>query len=560
MRLPFEYVLRDYQQDAVDGFWNYVRNCQGNPVLILPTAAGKSIIIADICKGIAQVGYRALVICRQKELVQQNIDALNRFCPDVDAGIYCAGLGKKQTDNDIIFGTIQSLANNAHELGARQLSIIDEAHQVSASENTQYAKFFCDLEKYNQSTRQLGLTATAFRLDCGPIVGPSQIFDGVAYEVTIQRLLEQGHISPVRTASVSTVDTSSVRRSGWDFNLAELANAFEATVDANSDEIIAVANAENRKKCLCFTTSVKHAEDLANLIEKKTGERAAFVTGDTLPIIRESILENFKTGSLRWLVNCQVLTTGFNAERTDLIALCRATLSPGLFAQMVGRGLRLAAGKTECLVLDFGGNIRRHGAIDDPNFGVQTVRGASGEGGEAPTKECPSCQAVVASGTRYCECGFKFEFESNVDKKADGLAQIMQAGSAPKWYEVSSVDYFVHTPKDESKEQSMRVQYTVEPLDDESRDGNLSTRKFNEWICLAHEGYARKKAAQWWIKRSRNEVPVTIWEAVELAESGSLCKPLEIKVRPDGKYHRITDYKLTEKPAFVELDEDDCPF
>ena len=386
------------------------------------------------------------------------------------------------------------------------------------------------------------------------------MFDGTAYEVTVKRMLDGGYICPVRTASVSTVDTSSVRRSGWDFNLSELASTFEATVEANADEIIAVANTEDRKKCLCFTTSVKHAEDLAEIIEKKTGERAAVVTGDTLPILRETILENFKTGSLKWLVNCSVLTTGFDAPRTDLIALCRATLSPGLFAQMVGRGLRLAEGKTECLVLDFGGNTRRHGAIDDPEFGIGSVRGSSGEPGEAPRKECPSCEAVVASGTRYCECGFRFEFESNVDKNADGLAQIMQAGNEPKWYEVVDVDYFIHTPKDEDKEQSMRVQYTVEPLDEESRDGNLSTRRFNEWICLAHAGFPRQKAVRWWISRSRNQPPITIFEAVELAQKGCLCMPTEIKVKPDGKYHRITDYKLTEKPEFVHLEEDDCPF
>ena len=385
------------------------------------------------------------------------------------------------------------------------------------------------------------------------------MFDGVAYNVTIQRLLEGGYISPVRTASVSTVDTSSVRRSGWDFNLSELASTFEATVEANADEIIAVANQNNRKKCLCFTTSVKHAEDLAAIIEKKTGERAAFVTGDTLPIIRESIIENFKTGRMRWLVNCQVLTTGFDAPATDLIALCRATLSQVCLHRWLGVVFGLQTAKLNASFLTSVVTLVAT-AIDDPNFGVQSVRGASGEGGEAPKKNVPNCQAVVASGTRYCECGFRFEFETNVDKKADGLAQIMQAGSEAKWYEVTDIDYEIHTPRDESKEQSMRVQYTVEPLDDESRDGNLSTRRFNEWICIAHEGYARQRAVKWWMKRSRNEVPVTVWDAVNLANTGCLARSVEIKVKPEGKYHRIIDYKLLEKPAYVELEDDDCPF
>lgn len=552
--------LRDYQQEAVDKFWNFTKNTKGNSVLVLPTASGKSVIAGKIIADTVSIGYRVLVLCRQKELLQQNQAALANLSPEIKSGIYCAGLGKKQTEEDVVFASIQSVADKAHQLGRRELIIIDECHQIPRNENTQYGMFFKDAKVSTPNQRLLGLTATPYRMDCGSIVGEGQPFDGIACEVSVKKMLDDGYVTPLKSVSVHTVDTSNVSRSGWDFNLSQLGSCFEEVAGANAREIVSVANTAGRRSCLVFASSVKHAELIAKEIEELTSETVGLITGETFTMERSNTIDSFKAGKLRWLVNCSVLTTGFDAPCTDLLAVCRATLSPALFAQIAGRGLRLSPGKDDCLFLDFGGNVNRHGAIDDPFFGIKEIKRQAN--GEAVVKECPNCKNSVPAGCRYCECGFKFPPpEIKVNMSADGIAQIMKAGQAAKWYDVTDVAYHHHSSKHEDKPDSLKVTYTCVPELEEGEElGNLQTRRFSEWICLIHEGFAGKKANDWWRKRSRNDMPETIYEGVSLADQGSLCVPSKIRVKPDGKYSRITDYQLTEKPQRVDLFDEEAPF
>ena len=552
--------LRDYQQDAVNGFWRFTRKTPGNTVLILPTASGKSVISAKIIQDTLSIGYRVLVLCRQKELLVQNQNALSSIDSSIKSGVFCAGLGKKQTEEDVIFASIQSVADRAFDLGRRELIIVDECHQIPRNDNTQYGMFLRDMKTATPNVRVLGLTATPYRMDCGSIVGEGQPFDGIAYNVPVKKMLDDGYVTPLRSVSVKTVDTSNVAKSGWDFNLSQLGSCFEEVAESNAKEIVTVADSAGRQSCLVFTSSVKHAELVADQIRGLTGQTVGLITGDTFSLERAKIIDDFKARRLRWLVNCSVLTTGFDAPCTDLLAVCRATLSPALFAQIAGRGLRLYPGKDDCLFLDFGGNVNRHGAIDDPFFGIKEIKRQAN--GEPVVKECPNCKMDVPAGVRFCECGFKFPPpEIKVNMSADGIAQIMKAGQAAKWYDVSEVKYFEHTPKDENKTASMRVEYTCTPeLEDGEELGNLQTRRFSEWICIMHDGFAGKKAGDWWRKRSFNDMPETLWEATELATRGSLCVPARIRVKPDGKYHRITDYELREKPKRVELYDEEAPF
>ncbi len=552
--------LRNYQKAAVNGFWSYIKNTPGNPLLELPTGSGKSYVIAKIIQDTLGLGYRVLVLCRQKELILQNRAAYEAFSGDTASGIYCAGLSKKQNDCDVVFASIQSVADKAHEFGRRELVIIDEAHHIPRNENTQYGMFLKEAKVSTPNQRLLGLTATPYRMDCGTLVGEGQPFDGIAYRVPVSKMLEEGHIAPLKSVSVSTVDTSGVSKSGWDFNQGQLGSCFAEVAEANAKEIVYVANTGRRGSCLVFASSVKHAELLAEFIGKMSSDKVGLITGETFSMERENTIDSFKAGTLRWLVNCSVLTTGFDAPKTDLLAVCRATLSPALFAQIAGRGLRNSPGKDDCLFLDFGGNVQRHGPIDDPFFGIKEIKRQGN--GEAVTKECPACKLIIAAGTRFCECGFKFPPpEIKVSLGADGISQIMKAGLSAKWYDVSSAYYVEHVSKNEGKPNSMKVTYTCTPELEEGEDlGDLQTRRFSEWICLEHEGFALMNATKWWRKRSFNAQPETVWEAVSLADGGALCTPNRIKVKPDGKYSRITDYELTEKPPRVELFDEEAPF
>ncbi|MGE3809855.1 MAG: DEAD/DEAH box helicase, partial [Gemmataceae bacterium] len=130
----------------------------------------------------------------------------------------------------------------------------------------------------------------------------------------------------------------------------------EAIVDAACREIVELAR--ERKSCLVFTSGVQHGKHVAKKL-KERGQHVETVFGDTLDFIRDQALADFRAGHIKYLVNVNVLTTGFDAPNIDCVVLLRPTLSPGLYYQMVGRGFRLHPDKENCLILDFGGNVLR---------------------------------------------------------------------------------------------------------------------------------------------------------------------------------------------------------
>jgi DNA repair protein RadD len=187
---------------------------------------------------------------------------------------------------------------------------------------------------------------------------------------------------------------------------------------------------------------------------------------------------------------------------------------------MAGRGTRLAPGKTDCLVLDFAGNVARHGPID----AVRRKRPGSGEG-DAPVKTCPACQSILATAVRVCpDCGHTFPPPVVKVETSATTLEILTSGK-PQWIPVDGVTYHYHE-KPESRP-TLRVEY---------RSGLARHR---EWVCFEHGGYARQKACEWWYRRAPlTEVPMTIEEA--LRRSGTLAAPSEIAVRPSGRYTEIT--------------------
>jgi DNA repair protein RadD len=217
-----------------------------------------------------------------------------------------------------------------------------------------------------------------------------------------------------------------------------------------------------------------------------------------------------------------VLTTGFDAPGTDLIALLRPTKSVGLYVQMVGRGARLAEGKEDCLVLDFAGNTARHGPID-------TVDGRKKEpagDGEAPVKICPECQTITHVGARRC-IACDHAIPPPVVKVAPHAASnaLLSIQQQPEWCEVTDVTYARHEKP--GKPASLRVTY---------RCGLV---RHSEWICFEHAGFPHEKACAWWRRRAPLlPAPFTVDEAMQHLDA--LRQPIAIQVRPAGQYTEIT--------------------
>ncbi|MFN4261769.1 MAG: DEAD/DEAH box helicase [Gemmataceae bacterium] len=298
--------------------------------------------------------------------------------------------------------------------------------------------------------------------------------------------------------------------------------------------------------CLIFASGVKHGEHIVSVLKTAHRIDCGFVTGDTPIDERDAVLARFKAGGLKYLCNVNVLTTGFDAPHIDCVALVRPTLSPGLYYQMVGRGFRLHPSKANCLVLDFGGNVLRHGPVDQ----IRVRERAIGVG-DAPAKECPECQALIAAGYAVCpECGYEFpppDRAKHAAKASD--AGILSGQVTTEKFAVEDVIFSVHTKRGAADDapKSLRVDYKIG-----------WHRWKSEWVCLEHDGFARQKAVAWWKKRSKEPVPATAAEAVEIANAGGLASTKSITVRSVSgeEYDRITDHELGPIPELLDRGDD----
>jgi len=388
--------LRPYQRAAIDGITSYFEHMHGNPLVVMPTGTGKSVVIAGFVRE-AFEGWpdtRILMLTHVKELIAQNFAALIRSWPEAPAGIYSAGLNKRDIGAQILFAGIQSIAKKAYHVQRCDLVLIDEAHLIGRGDAGMYRKFLSDLHQINPQLKVIGFTATPYRMDSGMLHhGEGRIFTDIAYEAKILEMFEAGYLSPVTTnPTTTTLDITGVGTRGGEF----IAGQLEKAVMAGDQTALAVQEivtlGRDRGSWLAFCTGVDHAIQVRDEI-RKHGIDCETVTGETPPAERDRMLRAFKAGKLRALTNANVLTTGFDAPGVDLIALMRPTKSVGLYVQMIGRGTRLAEGKEDCLVLDFAGNVTLHGPID--KIDVQKNAKTAGDG-EAPKKECPQC-AVMSS-------------------------------------------------------------------------------------------------------------------------------------------------------------------
>lgn len=525
--------LRPYQEDAIEAVFKYWREEGGNPLIELATGLGKSLVVAEVARRLLRdfPAMRIIMVVHVRELVQQNFQELLRLWPDAPVGIYSAGLGQRDTHHRIIYASIQSVFKKADIFSPRHLMLIDEAHLVPQEGEGMYRTFIDGLRVHYPGLRILGLTATPYRLDSGRLdQGEGRLFDRIVHSYGIGPGTEAGFLSPLtaRNGSVE-IDVAGVERRGGEFVPSALNHA------ANQADIVAAAcediieRGQDRKSWLAFCSGIDHAHAVAGALRER-GVSAATVTGNTPKDERDRIIADFKAGKIRALTNAQVLTTGFNAPGVDLIALMRPTLSTGLYVQMMGRGTRLSPGKENCLVLDYAGNVRRHGPVDAIHIKDSKKRGEGKEGkvdvDEVRAKECPDCNAIVYISVRTCpDCGHEFG-EPKHGARAEDVA-VMTRELRDLWIPVTSWRARLwQKAGDPDAPPTMRV------------DTFAGVTEVSEWVAFEHTGFARQKAAKWWIEHGGGlPVPTTIDEA--LAKFSSLRRPASITLARDGKYTRI---------------------
>lgn len=550
--------LRPYQKEAISATYNWFgENPDGHPVIVLPTGSGKSLINAKLCEEIMQwPKQRILCLTHVKELIEQNYQKLFDIWSDAPAGIYCAGLDRKQHHHPITFGTIQSVHRKAELINWRDVIIIDECHLLSEEDGSMYRSFLSRMKAINPAVKIIGLSATPYRMKSGYLhLGENAIFSGISYELPILRLIKEGYLVGLRGKHADTQgNTNKIGLQGGEFILREAITEFDRAemTKAAVQEMTEVGH--DRKSWLIFCVSIEHAEHIqAALIEK--GIDCGLVCDETPKGERARLLDDLRGGRIRALVNVSVLTTGFDAPGIDMLVLLRPTMSPGLLVQMCGRGMRpvyapgmpldtveerlaaIAGGtKPNCFVLDMAGNLERHGPIThikapDPSRRLNKK--------EKQGKVCKYCKTVNPLDATQCiECGKTFEGGGartiKHGMRASTAAAISDApvmGDAPVWLDVNHVNFEIHNKP--GSPASLKVGYNCKP------------NYVLEWVCFGHTGFAKDKADRWWFARGGNSpAPMTALMALQRLEELSRFKTRRIKAKKEGKFSRIESYDL----------------
>lgn len=518
--------LRPYQTESIEALYAYFAKNRGNPLIVLPTGAGKSLTLAAFIKGAIEQypTTRVIVLTHVKELIEQDTQAIIKYWPKAPIGIWSAGVGQKRKDQITVAG-IQSIHRNPAKFGGTDLVIIDEAHLVSKKADTMYGRFLSELYRYNEHLKVIGLTATHYRMDSGLLTdGENRIFTHVAYEAHVGDLIKDGYLCPLVAKNGATkADLSDVHTRGGDFVESELQRAMDKAdlINGALDEVEKYAH--DRKHILGFCAGVEHAEHCAEFARER-GWTADFVTGDMPAKTRDAKIGAFKAGRIRFLFNAMLLTTGFDFPSIDCIVMLRPTKSTGLYVQIMGRGLRNDGKKANTLVLDFAGNVERHGPIDQ--IRVKKKRESKGEGvSVAPVKECPSCHELLHTSVMLCPgCGHQWESNASHGTEAAD-AVIVAALEKPRLYTVTRVEYDRHEKM--GKPPSVKVTYWC----------GAST--FNEWLPIEDDrSFVRKHAVTWCWNRGAI-CPATVDQFFDMVRANRIPAPDTITVKMDGKYWRV---------------------
>ncbi|ANU36596.1 DEAD/DEAH box helicase [Vibrio scophthalmi] len=357
------YTLRPYQADSVKAVIHYFRKHTTPAVIVLPTGAGKSLVIAELAR---LAKGRVLVMAHVKELVEQNHAKYEGY--DLKGAVFSAGLGRKETDQQVVFASVQSVVRNLDEFKDQfSLLVIDECHRVPEEKTSSYQKVISHLRELNPGMKVLGLTATPYRLGVGWIYQyhtrgqvrseEPRFFRDCIFELPIRYLLDEEFLTPAKMmdAPVLSYDFSQLKpASTGRYKEAEMDMVIDQAKRATPQIVQQIIQfSADKQGIMIFAATVRHAQEIFGLLPQG---QTAIVIGDTPTPERDAIIQRFKQREIKFLVNVSVLTTGFDAPHVDLIAILRPTESVSLYQQIVGRGLRLSPGKTECLVLDYAGN------------------------------------------------------------------------------------------------------------------------------------------------------------------------------------------------------------
>jgi len=406
---------RYYQTEAHDAVIEHWKKSTLPVVIEAATGSGKSVVCALLAQTLHQLsgGKRVLCIAPSAELTQQNYEKY--LAIGEKASIYSASISKSLR-HQVVFATPLTFKKVARRLGGEFAGVIvDECHSITDS----IKQIIDDMRQSAPTLRVCGLSATPFRMQTGFIFGvdpegkalPESIardpyFHQCVYSIGARMLLDLGFLTPLRAGEInaSKYETDGLKvQSNGQFSAATVKAAFEGW-GRRTAAIVAdvVAQTQDATGVMLFAATRQHAKEIMASLHP---DNSALITGETPKGEREKTVKDFKSGKFLYLVSVGTLTTGFDAPNVSHIAILRATESVSLLQQIMGRGMRLFDGKTECVVFDYAGNFEKH-CPDGDLYAPQVKAAYQSEGGDPIEAECESCSRVNMFSARPNDSGF----------------------------------------------------------------------------------------------------------------------------------------------------------
>jgi DNA repair protein RadD len=538
-------TLRDYQMAAVNAAINYVRyKPESHGIIVIPTGGGKSHVIAAIAERCASMGKKVIVLAHREELLRQNG---SKFKNQEQVGYYSASLGERELDKPVTIAGIQSIVTQSNL--TPDLIIIDEVHHAGEPSDNQYWQFI----QACGNPQVIGLTATNFRTDTGKTQWAGEI-----YKVSVRELIERKFITPITNKAVD-IDLSPIDIKLGEYVASQLTDLYTTPELLSKSVESILLYSQGRNSCLIFVTSIKHGEILQQALADNAVQ-AIMVTGSTPKEERRQIATDFRSGAIKYVINCMVWTEGFDAPNVDMIVALFSTLSPVKWAQVLGRGCRIAPNKENCLLIDMGGNLKQHGGM-----GAEiTINKGKAKDKKPCGRICPICETFVEGLLiEQCpDCGHTFP-ESEERKVTHNLEPDMASATisekSMKEYDVIDVDYRTHKSRKSGNESIRIIYYCAHEY------GSIS-----EYINPHHENdWVKNKAYEFFKLRGKEFASLIETYSLEdlVWHCSSLKKPIKIIVDENGKFPEIKKHIFfspeTKKPiieSMAQLLDDEIPW
>jgi DNA repair protein RadD len=409
--------LRDYQEAGIANLRTALAEGHNRIMFQLPTGAGKTATAASIIRSAIGKGKTVIFTVPALSLITQTIESF-RGDDIYDIGVMQGNHEMTDADQPVQICSVQTLTRR--KIPKADLVIIDEAHVVFKL----YEQWFNDPEWANVPI--IGLSATPWTKGLG------KLYSKLVIGTTTQELIDKEILSPFRAFAPSHVDLSNVKTVAGDYDLEELGDTM------NKPKLVAdivetwLTKAEYRPT-LVYAVNRAHAANIADAFNK-AGIPCGYMDGTTPIEDRDIMCNRFRRGELRIIANVGVLTTGVDLPFVSCLVLARPTKSEMLYVQIMGRGLRRANGKTDCMILDHSDTTLRLGFVTDIhhtklNTGKKDEASKSKERDEPLPKECPSCTFLKPARLRVCpNCGFEPKAPSNVVNIDGTLAEVKGKG------------------------------------------------------------------------------------------------------------------------------------